>query len=71
MHHTQAQEVIDASFLSVRELCTFLEKEMDDALKENILFSVHLKATMMKVWACVCLLCIMHRIQIIMALCVT
>lgn len=44
--------MIDASFLSVRELCAFLDKEMEDALKENILFSVHLKATMMKVFIC-------------------
>jgi isocitrate dehydrogenase len=42
-------EVIDASFLSVRELASFLEREIEDAHKEHMLFSVHLKATMMKV----------------------
>eukprot|EP01039_Chlorochromonas_danica_P004674 gene4674-5121_t len=42
-------EVIDTSFLSVREFCTFLEKELEEAYKEHVLFSIHLKATMMKV----------------------
>ena len=42
-------EVIDASFMDVEELCKFYEKEMDNAKKSNILFSLHLKATMMKV----------------------
>jgi isocitrate dehydrogenase len=42
-------EIIDASYLSVKELRTFLEKEMEDALKNHMLFSVHLKATMMKI----------------------
>ncbi len=45
----QKGEVVDASFLSVRELTSFLEKEIEDAHKEHMLFSVHLKATMMKV----------------------
>ena len=42
-------EVIDATFMDVEELCKFYEKEMEDAKKSNILFSLHLKATMMKV----------------------
>lgn len=42
-------EVIDASCMSIRELRSFLEREIDDAHKEHMLFSVHLKATMMKV----------------------
>jgi isocitrate dehydrogenase len=42
-------EVIDASFLSMKELRAFLEREIEDAHKEHMLFSVHLKATMMKV----------------------
>ena len=42
-------EVIDASFMDVEELSQFYEKEMEDAKKSNILFSLHLKATMMKV----------------------
>jgi isocitrate dehydrogenase len=42
-------EVIDASFMSMKELRAFLDREIEDAHKENMLFSVHLKATMMKV----------------------
>lgn len=42
-------EVIDASFMSMKELRSFIEREIEDAHKENMLFSVHLKATMMKV----------------------
>ena len=42
-------EIIDASFLSIRELKAFLEKEIESALKDHMLLSVHLKATMMKV----------------------
>jgi isocitrate dehydrogenase len=45
----KAGEVIDASFLSVRELQAFLEYEIESALKDHMLLSVHLKATMMKV----------------------
>jgi isocitrate dehydrogenase len=42
-------EIIDASYMSIRELRKFLEKEIEEAHKENMLLSVHLKATMMKV----------------------
>jgi isocitrate dehydrogenase len=42
-------EVIDASFMSVRALKSFLDREIAQARLEGILFSVHLKATMMKV----------------------
>jgi len=41
--------VVDATFLSVGALRAFLESEIDDAKHKNILFSLHLKATMMKV----------------------
>ena len=41
--------VVDATFLSVRALRAFLVSEIDDAKHKNILFSLHLKATMMKV----------------------
>jgi isocitrate dehydrogenase len=44
-----AGEVIDGSFMSVRALSAFLEREVEDARKQGVLFSVHLKATMMKV----------------------
>jgi isocitrate dehydrogenase len=42
-------EVIDATVMSVRSLTAFLEREVDDAKRQGVLFSVHLKATMMKV----------------------
>lgn len=45
----QENEIIDASFMSVKELRAFYEKEIDSALKDNMLLSLHLKATMMKV----------------------
>lgn len=45
----QAGEVIDSSFLSVRELRSFYDREISAAKSENILLSLHLKATMMKV----------------------
>ncbi len=42
-------EVLDGSFLSVKALRSFLEEQVEDAKKQDVLFSVHLKATMMKV----------------------
>jgi len=42
-------EVIDSSFMSIRQLENFFEEEIDDAKDTEILFSLHLKATMMKV----------------------
>jgi len=42
-------EVIDASVMSVNKLKAFLEAEIADAKAKGVLFSVHLKATMMKV----------------------
>ncbi len=42
-------EVVDATFMSVRELVSFLSAEIADAKSKGVLFSVHLKATMMKV----------------------
>lgn len=44
-----AGEIIDASVLSCKALRSFLEAEMQDAKEQGVLFSVHLKATMMKV----------------------
>ncbi|MCG8558053.1 MAG: NADP-dependent isocitrate dehydrogenase [Proteobacteria bacterium] len=44
-----AGEILDATFLSVRELRSFLEREMQDAQQQGVLFSLHMKATMMKV----------------------
>jgi len=45
----EAGEVIDASFMSAKALSSFLEDEIEDAKNSDILFSIHLKATMMKV----------------------
>jgi len=44
-----AGEIIDATFMSRRALRKFLKKQIDDAKTQNVLFSLHLKATMMKV----------------------
>lgn len=45
----QEGEVIDASVLSVHELIKFFEEQIADAKKSGVLFSLHMKATMMKV----------------------
>lgn len=45
----QADEVIDASTMNVKELRSFLAAEIDDAKSKGVLMSLHLKATMMKV----------------------
>jgi isocitrate dehydrogenase len=42
-------EVLDATFMSVSALRNFIEEQIADAKAKGILFSVHLKATMMKV----------------------
>ncbi len=44
-----ANEIIDATVMNVRALDGFLEKEIEDAKRLGVLFSLHLKATMMKV----------------------
>ncbi len=43
------KEVIDSSVMSKKSLLTFLTKEIKDAKNSDILLSLHLKATMMKV----------------------
>ena len=45
----QKDEVIDAAFMSKAALQTFMTKQIQDAKEKGVLFSVHLKATMMKV----------------------
>ncbi|MDR4480033.1 MAG: NADP-dependent isocitrate dehydrogenase [Nitrospira sp.] len=45
----QAGEVVDATFMSKRALRTFLEEQIQDAQKKGVLFSLHMKATMMKI----------------------
>ena len=44
-----AGEIIDATYLSVNALLSFLEEEITDAKDKELLFSLHMKATMMKV----------------------
>ena len=45
----KAGEIIDAAVMSVAKLKSFLQAQVDDARAKGVLFSVHLKATMMKV----------------------
>ncbi len=45
----QKGEVIDTAVMNTAELRRFFEREYNNAKKEGVLFSVHLKATMMKV----------------------
>lgn len=42
-------EIIDAAVMSRKDLCAFFEKSIVDAKAEDVLLSLHLKATMMKV----------------------
>ena len=42
-------EVIDSMFMSKTALCDFYEQEMQDAYETGMMFSLHVKATMMKV----------------------
>ena len=42
-------EIIDASVMSKNALIAFLETQVADAKEKNVLFSLHMKATMMKV----------------------
>ena len=41
--------VVDATFMSSKALQLFLKRQIAEAKSQNLLFSVHLKATMMKV----------------------
>ena len=45
----QAGEIIDASRMSRSRLISFFEQEIESSKQQGVLFSVHLKATMMKV----------------------
>ena len=45
----QQGEVIDASVMSRSKLCSFLADQIESASEEDVLFSLHMKATMMKV----------------------
>ncbi|MBA4285076.1 MAG: NADP-dependent isocitrate dehydrogenase [Xanthomonadaceae bacterium] len=43
------REVIDSMFMSKKALCAFYEQQIEDARKAGVMFSLHVKATMMKV----------------------
>ncbi len=45
----QAGEVLDGAFMSVSALRKFIAEQIADAKAKGVLFSVHLKATMMKI----------------------
>jgi isocitrate dehydrogenase len=45
----QAGEIIDSMFMSKKALCKFYEDEMEDARATGVMFSLHVKATMMKI----------------------
>ena len=44
-----AGDVIDSMYMSKKALCDFYEEQMEDAYKTGVMFSLHVKATMMKV----------------------
>jgi len=43
------KEILDGTFMSVAKLKTFIAKTIEDAKKNGVLWSIHLKATMMKI----------------------
>jgi isocitrate dehydrogenase len=45
----QTGEIIDAAVMNKKALQAFLAEQIEDAMAQDVLFSVHLKATMMKV----------------------
>src|SRR5579859_2223096 len=45
----KAGELIDAAVMSKKALANFVDAQIEDAKKQDVLFSLHLKATMMKV----------------------
>ena len=42
-------EIIDSMFMSAKALCQFFEDQLEDARETGVMFSLHVKATMMKV----------------------
>ena len=44
-----AGEVVDATFMSKKALAQFIEEQVQDAKAKGVLFSLHMKATMMKI----------------------
>ena len=42
-------EILDATFMSKKALVSFLDEQVTDSKRKDVLFSLHMKATMMKV----------------------
>jgi isocitrate dehydrogenase len=42
-------DIIDSMFMSRKALCDFYEEQMNDAYETGVMFSLHVKATMMKI----------------------
>ena len=42
-------DIIDSMFMSKKALCEFYEEQMEDAYETDVMFSLHVKATMMKI----------------------
>jgi len=42
-------EILDGTFMSVAKLRSFIQKSIDEAKEKGVLWSIHLKATMMKI----------------------
>ena len=42
-------EILDGTFMSAKKLRAFIQKTIDDAKEKGVIWSIHLKATMMKV----------------------
>ena len=42
-------EILDGTFMSVKKLRAFIQKTIDEAKERGVIWSIHLKATMMKV----------------------
>ena len=51
----QEKEIIDISVMDMEKFKTFIKNEIEDAREKQVLFSVHMKATMMKVSDPLCL----------------
>lgn len=47
--NVQEGDIIDGTYMSKKALITFLKKQIKDAREKDVLFSLHMKATMMKV----------------------
>ncbi|UCM99215.1 NADP-dependent isocitrate dehydrogenase [Sulfurimonas sp. SWIR-19] len=43
------KEILDGTFMSVKKLRAFIQKSIDEAKEKGVIWSIHLKATMMKI----------------------